>query len=454
MAICKFDCCHSIVSNRIVPLLCSFCRQTNRVPYDRSPNWVLPCQLVAVPNRNSGHFFQAQKVPCQPSTAFRCLHKSQCNAEFFFTPQLRLPALVCVGNKFLHHISFYFLLDLTWLAYLPNSLLAAAAVAGIGVVGTATHCIHCSICRQAIVILLLVPSPSFYSPEQWQLCLWDTSLALPPHQRAFCLSLVPSLALLAILSILPSLSAECGNLSNSSKTLLPHTTDVQPSINLIIELRSSLPSINMLPLIVHLWLLVSLLAPFLLSGFPCRLVCRRRLLDVYTANLSYCTFVSLSPSTRAAFNFALKRAQSGWDVTYGTRLRLLALMFRCEISNLSLQQRWHWEKEAKKMRKRKRRKCQWKQSGKRPANRRQRAIGLCHIVKFYFDLLVSIYFAYASTLFSASADAAAEAVWCTACLAAPLWQESELFGVGQGCWRSSEGKRPSEIDHDIEASID
>lgn len=33
-----------------------------------------------------------------------------------------------------------------------------------------------------------------------------------------------------------------------------------------------------------------------------------------------------------------------------------------------------------------------------PGKRRQRAIGLCHIVKFYFDLLVSIYFTHVVAL--------------------------------------------------------
>ncbi len=90
------------------------------------------------------------------------------------------------------------------------------------------------------------------------------SAAAAPARVFVALRCPFSRTFLALLSIRPSFSAECrGNLSNSSKTLLPHTTAVQPSINLIIELRSSLPSINMLPLIAHLWLLVA----FLLAAF-------------------------------------------------------------------------------------------------------------------------------------------------------------------------------------------
>lgn len=52
----------------------------------------------------------------------------------------------------------------------------------------------------------------------------------------------------------------------------------------------------------------------------------------------------------------------------------------------------------------------------------QRAIGLCHIVKFYFDLLVSIYFAYAGALFTVTLMMLLPLLLMLsgACLAAPL----------------------------------
>lgn len=85
-------------------LLCSFCRQANRVPYDSSPNWARPWQLVAVPNRNSGHSFQAQVVHCSWALLSAACTSHCVMHKFFFTPQVPLPALVCVVNKFLHHI--------------------------------------------------------------------------------------------------------------------------------------------------------------------------------------------------------------------------------------------------------------------------------------------------------------------------------------------------------------
>lgn len=56
--------------------------------------------------------------------------------------------------------------------------------------------------------------------------------------------------------------------------------------------------------------------------------------------------------------------------------------------------------EIEEKRRKRKRKCQWKESGKKDActKRRQRGIGLCDIVKFYFDLLVSIYFTHVVAL--------------------------------------------------------
>lgn len=108
----------------------------------------------------------------------------------------------------------------------------------------------------------------------WQLCLWDTSLQptpeLQPHQCSF-LSFLSYFAFSLILSFpLHFVGLSC-RMWQSMKFIKnvrppsPYRTAVQPSINLIIEAPSSSQSINMLPLIVHLWLLALFLS-FLLSG--------------------------------------------------------------------------------------------------------------------------------------------------------------------------------------------